>query len=156
MNHKCIVTQLSIFVNPFLQKNKNILILMNQRCRMDVNGGDKMEIGEKIKKRRLELGWSQRELAYKMGYTNNSTLVKIEKGIVDVSQSRIVQFSEVLGVSIAWLMDWEEEQKKNDIQADIILRMRSDDDFMSAVESLYNLDKEQLQSITAMLHTLFK
>jgi hypothetical protein len=53
-------------------------------------------------------------------------------------------------------MDWEEEQKKNDIQADIILRMRSDEVFMSAVESLYNLDEEKLQSINAMLHTLFK
>lgn len=115
-----------------------------------------MEIGEKIKKRRMELGWSQRELAYKMGYTNNSTLVKIEKGIVDVSQSRIVQFSKVLGVSVAYLMDWEEEQKKNDIQADIILRMRSDTDFMSAVENLYNLDKDKLQSINQMLNTLFK
>lgn len=115
-----------------------------------------MEIGEKIKKRRLELGWSQRELAYKMGYTNNSTLVKIEKGIVDVSQSRIVQFSEVLGVSIAYLMDWEEDERKNDLQADIILRMRSDTEFMSAVEKLYSLEQDQLQSINAMLCTLFK
>ena len=115
-----------------------------------------MEIGEKIKQRRIELGWSQRELAYKMGYTNNSTLVKIEKGVVDVSQSRIVQFSKVLGVSVAYLMDWEEEQKKNDIQADIILRMRTDENFMSAVESLYKLDKDKLQSINNMLHTLFK
>ena len=119
-------------------------------------GGDKMEIGEKIRLRRMELGWSQRELAYKMGYTNNSTLVKIEKGVVDVSQSRIVQFSKVLGVSIAYLMDWEEEEKKNDIQADIILRMRTDTKFMSAVESLYNLDKDKFESIEQMLHTLFK
>ena len=117
-----------------------------------------MEIGEKIKKRRLELGWSQRELAYKMGYTNNSTLVKIEKGVVDVSQSRIVQFSQVLGVSIAYLMDWEDEEQeqKNDLIAEVVLRLRTDDDFMSAVETLYNLDKEKLQSINAMLHTLLK
>ena len=115
-----------------------------------------MEIGEKIKKRRLELGWSQRELAYKMGYTNNSTLVKIEKGIVDVSQSRIVQFSNVLGVSIAYLMDWEEDEQKNDTIADVVLKMRTDDDFLSAVETIYKLDKEKLQSLNAMLHTLLK
>lgn len=115
-----------------------------------------MEIGEKIKLRRMELGWSQRELAYKMGYTNNSTLVKIEKGVVDVSQSRIVQFSKVLGVSVAYLMDWEEEEQKNDTISDVILRMRTDSNFMSAVESLYKLDKDKLQSINNMLHTLFK
>lgn len=117
-----------------------------------------MEIGEKIKKRRLELGWSQRELAYKMGYTNNSTLVKIEKGIVDVSQSRIIQFSQVLGVSIAYLMDWEDEEQEqqNDLIADVVLKMRTNKTFMSAVGNLYNLDEDKLQSINAMLHTLFK
>ena len=78
-----------------------------------------MEIGEKIKMRRMELGWSQRELARKMGYSDNSTLARIEQGKVDVYQNKIVQFSEVLGVSIAYLMDWEEEeQKKDDIVQD--------------------------------------
>ena len=115
-----------------------------------------MEIGEKIKRRRMELGLSQRELARRMGYSDNSTLARIEQGKVDVYQNKIVQFSEVLGVSVAYLMDWEEEQKKNDIQADIILRMRTDTDFMSAVESLYKLDREKLQGINQMLHTLYK
>ena len=115
-----------------------------------------MEIGEKIKSRRMQLGWSQRDLASKMGYKDNSTLARIEQGKVDVSQTRVMQFAEVLGVSIAYLMDWEEEQKKNDIQADIILRMRTDSLFMSAVENLYKLDKEKLETINQMLNTFFK
>lgn len=117
-----------------------------------------MHIGERIKKRRLELEWSQRELARRMGYTNNSTIVKIEQGKVEVYQSKIVQFSEVLGVSVAYLMGWidEQEEKKNDIQADIILRMRTDTTFMSVVEKLYSLDQDKLESINQMLHTLFK
>lgn len=114
-----------------------------------------MIIGEKIKQRRIELGWSQRELATRMGY-NHSTITRIEQGKVDVYQNKIIQFSNVLGVSIAYLMGWEEEQKKNDIQADIILRMRSDSAFMSAVETLYKLDTEKLESINQMLNTLFK
>jgi transcriptional regulator with XRE-family HTH domain len=117
-----------------------------------------MEIGEKIKRRRMELGWSQRELARKMGYSDNSTLARIEQGKVDVYQNKIVQFSQVLGVSIAYLMDWEDEEQeqKNDLIAEVVLRLRTDDDFMSAVETLYKLDKEKLQSINAMLHTLLK
>lgn len=71
-----------------------------------------MEIGEKIRNRRMELGWSQRDLADKMGYTNNSTIAKIEQGKVDVTQSRVIQFSKVLGVSIAYLMDWDNGTKK--------------------------------------------
>ena len=115
-----------------------------------------MGIGEKIKSRRLELEWSQRELARRMGYKDNTTLTKIERGLVDVSQSRVVQFSNVLGVSIAYLMGWEEEQKKNDIQADIILKMRTDSTFLSVVENLYKLDKDKLETINQMLNTLFK
>ena len=115
-----------------------------------------MNIGERIKQKRMELGWSQRELANKMGYSDNSTLARIENGKVDVYQNKIVQFSEVLGVSIAYLMGWEEEQKKNDIQADIILKMRTDSTFMSVVEKLYALDKDKLDSINQMLNTLFK
>ena len=72
-----------------------------------------MEIGEKIRQRRIELGLSQRDLAFKMGYTNNSTIAKIEQGKVDVSQSRVLQFSKVLGVSIAYLMDWDSDSKES-------------------------------------------
>lgn len=66
-------------------------------------------IGEKIKKRRLELGWSQQELADKMGYTSKSTITRIEKGINDVAQKNIEKFAKVLNVSVAYLMDWENE-----------------------------------------------
>ena len=52
-----------------------------------------MTIGERIKQKRLELNWSQRELAARMKYSHHSTLARIETGKVDVSQTRIVQFS---------------------------------------------------------------
>lgn len=67
-----------------------------------------MTIGERIKARRNELMLSQRDLCEKMGYSNHSTIGKIEAGKVDIPQSRIVQFADVLGVSIAYLMGWEE------------------------------------------------
>jgi transcriptional regulator with XRE-family HTH domain len=75
-----------------------------------------MSIGEKIKLKRTELKWSQRELSDKMGYSNHSTIARIESGKVDIPQSRIVQFAEVLGTSVAYLMGWEEEKTatKND------------------------------------------
>lgn len=70
-----------------------------------------MHIGEKIKAKRMELGWSQQKLADLMGYTSKSTITKIEKGVSDVGQRNIEKFAEVLGVSIAYLMDWEETDK---------------------------------------------
>ena len=70
-----------------------------------------MSIGEKIKQKRQELKWSQRELSDKMGYSNHSTIARIESGKVDIPQSRIVQFAEVMGTSVAYLMGWEETKK---------------------------------------------
>lgn len=68
-----------------------------------------MNIGEKIKQRRIELGWSQQKLADKMGYTSKSTITRIEKGYNDVAQKNIAKFADVLGVSIAYLMGWDDE-----------------------------------------------
>lgn len=67
-----------------------------------------MNIGEKIKLRRKELKWSQRFLAEKMGY-NHSTITRIETGKIDIPQSRIVQFAEVLHTDISYLMDWQDD-----------------------------------------------
>jgi repressor LexA len=66
-------------------------------------------IGQKIKQRRLSLEMTQEELAFKMGYKSKSTINKIELGINDIPQSKIVQFAKVLQTSIAFLMDWEDD-----------------------------------------------
>ena len=55
-----------------------------------------MTIGERIKAKRIEMGWSQRELAKRMNYQNHSTVTKIEAGKVDLPQTRLEQFAKVL------------------------------------------------------------
>lgn len=114
-----------------------------------------MNIGEKIKQRRTELKWSQRELAAKMGY-NHSTVTRIETGKIDIPQSRIVQFAEVLGVSVAYLMDWEKVQQKNSTLADITVRMRTDNEFLSLIEGINQLNGEQLASVKQIVGVLLK
>lgn len=44
-----------------------------------------------------------------------------------------------------------EMQKKNDTLTDIVLRLRSDDVFLEAVESLYKMDSNKLLSLLALL-----
>ena len=67
-------------------------------------------IGERIRKRREELGMSQEELAELMGYKNRSTIAKIESGANDVVQKNIVKFADVLNTSIPYLMEWDESE----------------------------------------------
>lgn len=110
-----------------------------------------MKIGEKIKERRLELGWSLRELSDRMGYANHSTIARIESGAVDLPQSKIAKFAEVMGTSVAYLMDWEKVQKNNDAIVGIVKRLRTDSDFLSLVESLQDLDGDQIRSVQQIL-----
>ena len=50
----------------------------------------------------------------------------------------------------------EEKEKDNDIMADIIVRMRMDEDFLSLVESLYALDSVKIKSVREMLAAFAK
>lgn len=67
-----------------------------------------MGIGDKIRIRRKELGMSQEELALKTGYTSRSSINKIELGINDITQSKVIEFAKMLDTTPAYLMDWNE------------------------------------------------
>lgn len=74
-------------------------------------------VGQNILAMRKQLGWTQEELASKMGYKSKSTINKIELGINDIPQSKIVKFADVLGTTPANLMGWEEtEPTENPIE----------------------------------------
>ncbi len=49
-----------------------------------------------------------------------------------------------------------EMQKKNDTLSDIIVRLRTDDEFLSVVEALNTLDDEKLASVEKMLSAFLK
>ena len=68
-----------------------------------------LKLYENIKRYRIEAKLSQAELAKRTGYTDRSSIAKIEKGLVDLSQSKIKQFAEVLGVTPGHLMGWDEK-----------------------------------------------
>ena len=59
-----------------------------------------MKTGEVIRKRRMEKGLTQKELATMMGYTSPSTINKIESGRIDITQKKVKEFAEVLGIEI--------------------------------------------------------
>lgn len=76
-------------------------------------------VGENIFRMRKQLDWTQEELALKMGYKSKSTINKIEMGINDIPQSKIVQFAEVLGTTPAHLMGWDEDNKDSPTEAEL-------------------------------------
>lgn len=63
-----------------------------------------MGTSENIKMLRLKCGMSQDELAKKTGYTDRSSIAKIEAGKVDLTETKISMFAKALNVSPAQLM----------------------------------------------------
>lgn len=66
-----------------------------------------LQLYENIKKRRMELHMTQTELASKLGYADKSMIAKIERGKVDLPQSKIKAFADALRISASDLMGWD-------------------------------------------------
>ncbi len=72
-----------------------------------------MTIGSKIRQLRTERKWSQEQVAQMLGYKSRSTINKIELGINELTQSKIVAFANLFGVEPWQLLndeplDWTE------------------------------------------------
>ena len=57
-----------------------------------------------IRKRRQELGMTQKELADKAGYTDHTTINKMENGTVDVTFGRLQKIAEALQTTVVDLI----------------------------------------------------
>ena len=111
-------------------------------------------IGQRIKQRRTELGMTQEELAHKMGYASKTTINKIENGINDVTQSKIIAFSKALETSVAYLMGWDDNLNKD--AAILTVDLLSDQDAMNAMKKILELSKEDKKTIYDMIDFLYQ
>jgi len=68
-----------------------------------------LKMYERIKELRKQNNWTQEELAQKVGYTDRSTIAKIESGKIDIPQSKIIEFAEVFGVNAGDLLGYGDD-----------------------------------------------
>lgn len=61
-------------------------------------------IGNRIKTLREKLGLSQEELARRVGYTDRSSVAKVESGDVDIRAGKLKDWAMALGVSVGFLL----------------------------------------------------
>lgn len=69
-----------------------------------------LDLYKNIKVKRKELHMTQAELAEKMGYADKSMISRIEKGEIDLQQSKIVAFAKIFNITPGDLMGWCKEQ----------------------------------------------
>ena len=99
-----------------------------------------MKMGEIIRDLRILNDYSQDELAKKAGYSNRSTIARIESGEIDLPTSKILLFAEIFGVSPVDLFGFED----------------SDDEDREFLMLLHKLPDEQKKAFLALLRSTAK
>lgn len=107
------------------------------------------EIGARIMERRQQLGLTQEELAFRMGYKTKSAINKIELGINDVSQSKVVKFAEALHTSVAYLMGWEEQKEKPTVQDDGLSKEKQE-----LIDCIKKLPEDKIQVLLQVARSI--
>lgn len=110
-------------------------------------------VGKKIKAIREELRLSQRELATRMGYSNHSTIARIEAGKVDLPQSRVAQFAEALGTTPGHLMGWDTPEPAKE-QGALAAQVLKDPDLLSMVQKYMSLSEVDQYAVRLMVTSL--
>ena len=113
--------------------------------------GDYMatEIGTRIMERRQHLGLTQEDLAFRMGYKTKSAINKIELGINDVSQTKVVKFAEALNTSVAYLMGWEEQKEKPAVKDDGLSK-----EMLELIDCIKKLPEEKIQMLLQVARSI--
>ena len=84
-------------------------------------------MGQRIKERRTALGWTQWDLAQKLGYTSKAVICKIEKGERDIAQSKVLGFADALLTTPEYLLGLTDDPNPKSIKVNV-----EDDLFMIA------------------------
>ena len=116
-----------------------------------------LNVGERIKVRRIKMGWTQDELAEKTGYKSRSSINKIEKGGNDLPQSKIVLFAKVLKTTPSYLLGWEDDtetliDKYNSIGSEILKKHNGDLDAAYKEQQLID-EQESRKAAHAIVNT---
>lgn len=110
-----------------------------------------MNVGQRIKQRRKELGISADKLGEALG-KDRSTIYRYEKGDIEKLPLDILEpIAQVLQTTPQYLMGWEEVKKKNDVLSDIVLKLNEDEELLSMVEALTKLGFEKRAAVKSVL-----
>lgn len=110
-----------------------------------------LKLYENIRRHRKAAKMTQGELARLTGYSDRSSIAKIEAGVVDLSQTKIEQFARVFGVSAGELMGWEQEPEE---LADIAAQVLLNPGVLEMVERFLQLSDSDQYAIRLMVASL--
>ena len=104
-----------------------------------------MTKGERIRSLRKAKGITQLEMA-RLLRTTKQTISKYEKGIVtNIPSDRVEALARILDTTPEYILGWEQEiiEENNDLIAEVVVKMRTDENFFNAVASLLKAFQQQ-------------
>lgn len=120
--------------------------------------GNKAILSKNLKKYIALSGKDRRELAEIWGFPY-STVSEWVNGRKYPRIDRIEIMADYFGILKSDLIEeemTEESAKENDTLSDIIVRMRTDEEFLSLVKSLYMLDSSKIDGVKQLLNAFTK
>lgn len=111
---------------------------------------------ERLKEALNIRGMKASELSERSGI-NKPSISCYLSGRYEPKQEALYKMGRVLDVAEMWLagyaipMDRPQEQKNNDAISDIVLKLRSDEEFLSIVLKISKMDSEKRKSLNALL-----
>ena len=116
---------------------------------------NKKIMARNIKRHMDQKGVTNQQLCDALGF-KYTTFLDWVKGVTYPRIGKIEAMADYFGILKSDLIEEKSEermemQKNNDTLANIIVRLRTDEAFLSAVEALYELDHEKLSSISTLL-----
>lgn len=134
-----------------------MLLVYNIDIRKVVNIMDNKNIFANNLKRYMELnGKTRKDLEKDLG-VSYYTISDWVNGKKYPRMDKVELLANYFGVQKSDLIEeelTEKKEKDNDILADIIVRMRADEEFFAVVSSIYSLDPSRLDGVNQMLKTL--
>lgn len=114
-----------------------------------------MNVGDRIKKRRLELGLTQEELAKKAGYKSRSSINKIELSR-DLPLPKVQEVARILDCSPSYLLGWEDKTNIVEAAKTDVMLSNMDDKLKEYALKMAKLPKEKQELILKMIDELGK
>ena len=126
-----------------------------------MKGDEIMEVKDIIKQRRLELGYSMKELGKRVG-VSEATISRWESGdIANMKRDKIKALAQALRISPNSIMEWEEVQKTGHDKEyydpetlEMAQALYDDPELRALMKAAMDVKKDSISSLTDLLHTM--
>lgn len=113
-----------------------------------------MTLGQRVRKRREELGLSQTELSDKLGFKSRSSLNKIESDQRAPRQQMIKALADALDTTVLYILGIDEETEENEKELCKLFSLCHGSTAYETVQQFLKLDANDRQAVRTMIESL--